>query len=206
MNSGFPPMDYKIAVLGAGGVGKTSLLRAFFEKPFITEHKPTVDDYFVHGLKLGGVFYNVCIVDTSGSFSFPVMRRFAISHCQGFVVTYAINDAKSFQAAVSTLDEIIDMKSGIGLKYKRIPVLLVANKLDCNERQVSAVEAQAELDTRPWIVGLYTEVSSKNSVGVDGIFQSLINLMQAIREREKGMAEKSSLRRGGRNSSRKKQA
>lgn len=204
MNSGFPPMDFKIAVLGAGGVGKTSLLRAFFDQPFITDHKPTVDDYFVHGIKLRGIFYNACIVDTSGSFSFPVMRRFAISHCQGFVVTYALNDEKSFQAAVSTLDEIIDMKAGIGLQYKRIPVLLVANKDDCKDRQVSAVEAQAELNTRPWIVGLYTEVSCKTNSGVDGIFESLLNLMQAIKEREQSKSDKSSLRRSGRNSSRKK--
>lgn len=194
MNSNIPlTMDHKIAVMGASRVGKTSLLRAFFEQPFVTEHKPTVDDYYVHGMKLDGVYYNVCIADTSGTYSFPVMRRFAISHCRGFIVMYSINDISSFQTAIERLDEIIEL---LASRYRRVPVLLVANKLDCNdERKISAHEAKDELHIRPQLLSVYTEVSSKTGVGVEGIFQSLINMMQAVKDREADKRRSSSKRK-----------
>jgi len=191
MNTNIPPMDHKIAVLGAGKVGKTSLIRAFFEQPFEDDHKPTVDDYYLHGIRVDGVYYNVCIADTSGTYSFPVMRRFAISHCRGFIVMYSLNDPLSFQTALNIMDEIIDL---LASKYRRIPLLLVANKLDCDDRMVASHEAKAELHTRPQLLSVYTEVSSKSGVGVDGIFQSLVNMMQAVKDRE-GNSNRSSSKR-----------
>lgn len=192
MNSKIPPMDHKIAVLGAGKVGKTSLIRAFFEQPFEVDHKPTVDDYYLHGVKQDGVFYNVCIADTSGTYSFPVMRRFAISHCRGFIVMYALNDLLSFQTAINILDEIIEL---LASRYRRIPVLLVANKLDCDDRKISSHQAKAELHTRPQLLSVYTEVSSKTGVGVEGIFQSVINMMQVVKDREENKNRSSSKRK-----------
>lgn len=192
MNTNFPPMDHKIAVLGAGKVGKTSLIRAFFEQPFEDEHNPTVDDYYLHGIKLDGVHYNVCIADTSGTYSFPVMRRFAISHCRGFIVMYSLNDSSSFQTALNIMDEIIEL---LASSYRRIPLLLVANKLDSEDRLISPHDAKAELHTRPQLLSVYTEVSSKSGIGVEGIFQSLVNMMQAVKDRERNGDRSSSKRK-----------
>ncbi|EDO43240.1 predicted protein [Nematostella vectensis] len=195
MGSGLPPVDFKMAILGGSAVGKTSLMRALFKKPFTNEHIPTIDDYIIHALNQDGVHYNVCLVDTGGSFCFPVMRKFAISYCEGFVVMYAMNDARSFQTALDTLDEIIETKCGLGPHKRRIPVIMVANKSDCADREITAAQAQRELDDRPWIVGMYAEVSAKVNAGVDGIFYSLISLVQAMTDEERNRMKASSVRR-----------
>ncbi|UYV72298.1 DIRAS1 [Cordylochernes scorpioides] len=46
--------ENKLVVLGAGGVGKTSLVVQFLEGFFSTSYKPTVEDYYQHTIQLPG--------------------------------------------------------------------------------------------------------------------------------------------------------
>lgn len=45
---------HKVVVLGAGGVGKTSLVVQFMEGFFTNTYKPTVEDYYRHTIQLPG--------------------------------------------------------------------------------------------------------------------------------------------------------
>ena len=49
-------------------------------------------EYEVHGRTL-----KLEILDTSGSYQFPAMRKLSIRTADGFVLVYAIDDAESFE-------------------------------------------------------------------------------------------------------------
>lgn len=49
----------KVVVMGAGGVGKTSIIVQFMEGFFSSTYKPTVEDYYRHTIQLPGENYSV---------------------------------------------------------------------------------------------------------------------------------------------------
>ncbi|KAK3697221.1 hypothetical protein QZH41_001298 [Actinostola sp. cb2023] len=169
-----PSYAFKICVLGAGSVGKTSLVKTFFGQTFVDKHVPTVDDYFVHAISLDGrAYHTTCIIDTAGTYCFPAMRKLAIESSQGFLVLYALDSMNSFQEAIRLLDEIYAIKAG------HVPVNLIASKLDVDysTREVTTEQARVELNSRPWITGDYIEVSSKAQFRVAHSFHSLLKHM-----------------------------
>lgn len=186
-----PSYDFKIAILGAGKVGKTSLVRAFFGQAFVEKHIPTVDDYYVHGISLEGDYFCTCIIDTAGSHSFPVMQRLAMEASHGFLVLYSLDSEKSFLEALRLLDEIFSIKTRIDRSCTRIVVNLVATKLDvdCRERQVSHKRGLDAMKVRPWIVGEHIEISSRVGFRVALAFHSLMKnivIESQMKEKKKG--------------------
>lgn len=49
--------ESKFVVLGAGGVGKTSLVVRFLDNIFSSTYKPTVEDCYQHNIQLPGKIY-----------------------------------------------------------------------------------------------------------------------------------------------------
>ena len=197
-----PPFDFCISILGSGGVGKTSLLRSFFEQNFNERHVPTLDDYYVHTMAVDGTHFTVCFVDTAGSYSFPVMRKLALDSSQGYIVVYALDNVASFQEAVQTMEEISAHR---GNSDGLVPVILVGNKLDIdvNKREVTARQGHGALSVLLRLDGEYIETSAKTDFRVEKVFMELIRtLIYNARELNKKRLPKSR-RKGHRGKGRK---
>lgn len=175
-SSPFPQVDFCIALLGSGGVGKTSLLKTFLGQTFDEDHLPTVDDYYVHTLLVDGRHFTICFVDTAGSYSFPVMRKLALTMSHGFIVVYALDDMRSFIEATSIMDQISELK-GKGLDS--VPVVLVGNKLDIDmsNRKVSPQKAHEAFATLCRLEGQYLETSVKTNWRVEKVFSEVIGTL-----------------------------
>lgn len=186
-----PSYSFRICILGGPCVGKTTLVKSFFGESFTEKHIPTVDDYYVHAISLDGqASHSTCIIDTSGTYSFPAMRKLAIESSEGFLVLYAMDDVKSFQEALRLLDSIFAIKAGYD---KRVVVNLIATKLDIDlgRREVSTEQALAEINRRTWMTGDYIEVSSKAKFRVAHSFHSLLkNMIRECHTKEKKKARK----------------
>lgn len=53
-------MSYKIVVVGDGGVGKSALTIQFFQKMFVEDYDPTIEDSYIQHSEIDG---KMCILD-----------------------------------------------------------------------------------------------------------------------------------------------
>ncbi|XP_045547222.1 GTP-binding protein Rhes [Salmo salar] len=159
----------RLVFLGAAGVGKTALIRRFLQDTFELKHRRTVEEMHSKEYDIGGSKVTVEILDTSGSYSFPAMRKLSIQNSDAFALVYAVDDAESLKAVKSLRDEILEVKED-----KYIPIVVVGNKADRagSDRQVAAddVLSTVELDWN----NSYVETSAKENNNVIEVFRELL--------------------------------
>lgn len=158
----------RLVFLGAAGVGKTALIQRFLQDKFETKHRRTVEEMHSKEYDIGGVKITVDILDTSGSYSFPAMRKLSIQNSDAFALVYAVDDPESLEAVKSLRDEILEIKED-----KFTPIVVVGNKMDRKgERQVSSedVLTTVELDWN----NSYLEASAKENANVVEVFKELL--------------------------------
>ena len=160
------PNSIKIAVLGKGVVGKSSLTYRFLNYDVSTEHDATIEDRYKSNLNIEGTNYEVEILDTAGEEDYQNMMDMWISFGEGFLLVFAINDKESFNLIKSKHDRILRGKHGV-----KCPILLVGNKQDLeNERQVNYSEAKEMADK--WGIE-YIETSAKTNFNCKEAFEML---------------------------------
>ena len=71
--------EYKIVVLGSGGVGKSALTVQFVQGIFVEKYDPTIEDSYRKQVEVDGQQCMLEILDTAGtvSNSFPFLYKFA---------------------------------------------------------------------------------------------------------------------------------
>lgn len=153
----------RLVFLGAAGVGKTALIRSFLGEPFEGRHRRTVEELHVLELPLdpGRRLLRLELLDTSGSFSFPAMRRLSIARGDGFALVFAPDDPASLEEALRLRKEVLEARPAA-------PLLLVANKSD-----VAARPPDGKPHTLPRDLRLL-HVSAKRGTNVDRLFQELL--------------------------------
>ncbi|XP_041073071.1 rasd family member 4 [Carcharodon carcharias] len=158
----------RLVFLGAAGVGKTSLIRRFLLDTFESKYKRTVDELHSKEYDVGSVKVKIEIMDTSGSYSFPAMRKLSIQSSDAFALVYAIDDAESFEAVKSLRDEILDIKED-----KYTPIVVIGNKTDNgSDRQVSSEDIMSLVELE-WN-NRYLESSAKDNANVLEVFRELL--------------------------------
>lgn len=161
-------MEVRLVFLGAAGVGKTALIQRFLKDTFEPKHRRTVEELHRKEYEMGGVKVTINIMDTSGSYSFPAMRKLSIQNSDAFALVYAVNDPESLEAVKSLRDEILEIKED-----KYTPIVVVGNKVDREgERQVSNedVLSTVEMDWN----NSYLEASAKENANVVEVFKELL--------------------------------
>ncbi|XP_012682931.1 ras-related protein Rap-2a-like [Clupea harengus] len=158
----------RLVFLGAAGVGKTALIQRFLADTFEPKHRRTVEELHSKEYEVGGLKVTVEIMDTSGSYSFPAMRKLSIQSSDAFALVYAIDDPESLEAVKSLRDEILEVKAD-----KYTPIVVVGNKADReSERRVPAegVLSTVELDWN----SSFLEASAKDNDNVVEVFRELL--------------------------------
>ncbi|NXS48898.1 RHES protein, partial [Balaeniceps rex] len=158
----------RLVFLGAAGVGKTALIRRFLMDTFEPKHRRTVEELHSKEYEVSGAMVKVEILDTSGSYSFPAMRKLSIQNSDAFALVYAVDDAESFESVKSLREEILEVKED-----KFPPIVVVGNKADSgSERQVLAEDALSlvELDWN----SRFVETSAKDNENVLEVFRELL--------------------------------
>ncbi|XP_068030920.1 GTP-binding protein Rit1 isoform X2 [Anomalospiza imberbis] len=131
--------EYKLVMLGAGGVGKSAMTMQFISHRFPEDHDPTIEDAYKIRIRIDDEPANLDILDTAGQAEFTAMRDQYMRAGEGFIICYSITDRRSFH-------EVREFKQLI-YRVRRTddtPVVLVGNKSDLTQlRQVSKEEGSA---------------------------------------------------------------
>ncbi|RWS30396.1 hypothetical protein B4U80_07474 [Leptotrombidium deliense] len=171
--------EYKVVVLGSGGVGKSALTVQFVSGTFMEKYDPTIEDFYRKEIEVDGAPCVLEILDTAGTEQFASMRDLYIKNGQGFVVAYSITNHQTFQDVKSMKEQIIRVKGG----NERVPILLVGNKVDLeHQREVSTVEGMGLAQS--WGCP-FMETSAKNRCNVNEMFAEVVREMSLSSGKEK---------------------
>ena len=123
--------EYKLVVVGAGGVGKSALTIQLIQNHFVDEYDPTIEDSYRKQVTLvvrvlvqlrwlvSGTVVQVVIdgetclldiLDTAGQEEYSAMRDQYMRTGEGFLIVFAVNNAKSFEDITQYREQIKRVK------------------------------------------------------------------------------------------------
>jgi len=164
--------EYKLVIVGGGGVGKSALTIQLIQGHFVDEYDPTIEDSYRKQVNIDNETCLLDILDTAGQEEYSAMRDSYMRTGQGFILTYSITSRQSFNEATVFRDQIHRVKDA-----DHVPIVLTGNKCDLeDERQVTTQEAQALAKT--WSVPFF-EASALARINVE---ESFFELVREIRK------------------------
>ncbi|KAK3508408.1 hypothetical protein QTP70_028159 [Hemibagrus guttatus] len=177
--------EYKLVMLGEGGVGKSAIIMQFISHRFPEDHDPTIGgitnrikDAYKTQIRIDDEPANLDILDTAGQAEFTAMRDQYMRAGEGFIISYSITDRRSFQEARHFKQLICRVRHTVDT-----PVVLVGNKSDLAHMRQVSVEEGNEL-AREFQCPFF-ETSAAFRYYIDEVFVALV---RQIRQREAEMA------------------
>uniref|UniRef100_A0A1X7TP29 Uncharacterized protein n=1 Tax=Amphimedon queenslandica TaxID=400682 RepID=A0A1X7TP29_AMPQE len=158
-------IEGKVVILGAQGVGKTSLVVRNMGGVFSDNISPTIGAaFFSLQVTLAGYRVKLQVWDTAGQEKyFPTMAPMYYRKANAAVIVYDVNNEKSFQEAKEWVKEV---KSRIDFPMS---ISVVANKIDLSDsnRQVTMNRGVTFAHS---LGAMFTETSAAQNIGVKEAF------------------------------------
>ncbi|XP_050718066.1 ras-related protein RabZ-like [Eriocheir sinensis] len=136
---------FRLVVLGASRVGKTSIVSRFLNNKFEDSYTPTIEDFHRKLYRIRGDVYQLDILDTSGNHPFPAMRRLSFLTGDLFVLVFSWDSRESWDEILRLREQILETKqcasaslSGSRRRLRggtnRVPMVIAGNKKDKEQR------------------------------------------------------------------------
>jgi small GTP-binding protein len=164
-----PPPAYKVIVVGASGVGKTSLVDRLIDKTFSGTVPPTVGAAYRPYTLPAGITLNIW--DTAGQERYRSVARPYYRASAGALLVFAVDDASSFNQLDEWLREIQDVTG------PNIPILLVGNKTDLRN---SAKDAVTDQTAARWATGQNLDYIATSAQNDENVADAFVRLSRAI--------------------------
>ena len=140
--------EYKLVVVGGGGVGKSCLTIQLIQAHFVDEYDPTIEGGNIlpppcPWLTLADSYRKQCVIDdevalldvldTAGQEEYSAMREQYMRTGEGFLLVYSITSRQSFEEIQVFQQQILRVKD-----RDYFPIIIVGNKCDLDgDREVS---------------------------------------------------------------------
>ena len=164
--------EYKLVVVGGGGVGKTALTIQYVQNQFVDEYDPTIEDLYRKQSIVDGESCVLDILDTSGQEEYSAMRDQYMRTGEGFLCLYAIDKMRSFEDVEPYVKQIRRVKN------TDAPIVLVGNKIDLSAREVEKAYAEEYAQQHKLV---HVETSAKTRRGVEDAFHTLVREVRISR-------------------------
>ncbi len=173
-------------MVGDGGVGKTALSVRFTEGKFKDDYKMTIGvDFSVKMMHIDNTSIKLQIWDTGGQEQFSYVRPLYYKGSVCGLIVFDKTNRQTFTGIGKWFKEVYDNRG-------TIPLILVGNKVDLPDIQVTAEEGR-ELAKK--YNTFYFESSAKSGKMVNNIFENLVrmvldpNYVNSIKETEVEVAQ-----------------
>ncbi|XP_035996998.1 ras-related protein Rap-1A isoform X1 [Fundulus heteroclitus] len=200
--------EYKLVVLGSGGVGKSALTVQFVQGIFVEKYDPTIEDSYRKQVEVDAQQCMLEILDTAGTEQFTAMRDLYMKNGQGFALVYSITAQSTFNDLQDLREQILrvkDTEDEKTLQTRRkqeeyghtspdcfnVPMILVGNKCDLEDERVVGKEQGQNL-ARQWNNCAFLETSAKSKINVNEIFYDLVRQINRKTPMEKRKPKKKS--------------
>ncbi|KAJ6246192.1 ras-like protein rasd [Anaeramoeba flamelloides] len=159
-------VEYKIAILGQGGVGKSAITIQLINRHFVEDYDPTIEDSYRKPIQLDQQTFLLDILDTAGGEAYNNLRDSYMKEADGFLIVYAINSRSSFDEVSNFYEQIKNER-----QTNKNPTIIVGNKVDLDgQRKISQIEGQ---DLAKSLNCLFIESSAKTRVNIEEPFCNL---------------------------------
>jgi len=167
-------LAFKVCIFGAGGVGKTTLIRRFLTKIFEDDIKMTIGaDFSVKNVEIEGKQVTLRIWDFAGEERFRVLLPSFAKGADGGIFMFDIT-------RYSSLKEINDWLSifeyFVSETKMKIPIIMVGGKTDLEDKRSIESEDALELSRKLNLQG-YFECSAKTGNNVEEIFEHIAKII-----------------------------
>ncbi|KAL9979557.1 hypothetical protein ACROYT_G017235 [Oculina patagonica] len=169
--------EYKLVVVGAGGVGKSALTIQLIQNHFVDEYDPTIEDSYRKQVVIDGETCLLDILDTAGQEEYSAMRDQYMRTGEGFLCVFAVNNRRSFEEIHAFRQQIKRVKDA-----DEVPMVLAGNKCDLQTTGNRVVETTEALELATSYGIPYVDTSAKTRQGVEDAFYTLVREIR----REKG--------------------
>lgn len=162
-----PVREFKIVLVGDGGVGKTTLVKRHLTGEFTTKYVPTLGvevSTLRFDTNCGPIAFNVW--DTAGQEKFGGLRDGYYVHSDGAIVMFDVTSRVTY---ANVPKWFLDLKRACG----NIPCVLVGNKVDSKEREMKA--QQISYHRKHGIQ--YYDMSAKSNYNFEKPFLHLAKLL-----------------------------
>ena len=166
------PAEYKLVIVGGGGVGKSALTIQLIQNNFIDEYDPTIEDSYRKQVTIDDETCILDVLDTAGQEEYSAMRDSYMRTGQGFLLVYAITSRSSFDEVSAFREQILRVKD-----TDEVPFVLIGNKCDLEkDRQITITEGQ---DLARAFGCPFFEASAKTRINVETPFYDLVRNLRA---------------------------
>lgn len=174
--------DYKIVVLGAGGVGKSSVTVQFVQGVYVESYDPTIEDSYRKQIEVDGRACDLEILDTAGVAQFTAMRELYIKSGKGFLLVYSVTDENSLKELLALREQVLRIKDA-----DNVPMVLIGNKCDLDDERMLSIDDGIKVSQQWGLVPFY-ETSAMYKTNVDEAFVDVVR--QIMRKEAQISAEK----------------
>ena len=162
--------EIKVILLGNTTVGKTSLIIKYIKNEFSFNYLQTLGlDFKQKIFKMkNGKDIRLRIFDTAGQERFKSVSFSFIKKANGIILLYDIGNKNSFEALDSWMESIKDNAD------KKIPIILVGNKCDINDKKRKVTFEEGEKKGKEFQIPFF-ETSCKDGINVKEVFERIVN-------------------------------
>ena len=179
----------KITMVGNSTVGKTSIIKKYFQNKFELNSTETTITAFYHckNLKIDPFTEaELQIWDTAGQEKYRSLTKNYLLNANGILIVFDLSNEKSFNDLDLWIEEINNV-----IDEKKVTIILVGNKSDLHEQRINNDNALTYANKHNM---KYLSVSAKDGVNIEYLFEIVgTDCIKKIQEEEQNNNEDENL-------------